>query len=389
MNSCEVPDHITEVRPGELVLTGGRHWVDVLFRGKRPVDATHVENFWHNFRHRKAWCIARGISYAHVVFPDCIVLKKRLLQDRDSISSVFMTAYGGPREEGCFYPEEVVAGCEDNFLKTDSHYSPICHYRLSDYLISETLGISDHEFMRSVSEVGATQADFSGDLGVQCVPPVTETVYRPKIESGVTMASNGMVSGSDGIFVLARNPQALRNETLLIFGDSFFRLMIVPLAHYFSNVVFCRTRFFHYEVVNAFNPTVIFSGNAERYFSSVPLDSERPHFFAYPLALGRGLNPDKGFAELWSAIVKREGLLGEHETLGQGDPINGRPTIAEADNALADALSSALAGDDLPAGEGGPPADSPAQRTEFINLAKRLRSALGREGYNLDITRMA
>ncbi|WP_386260645.1 methyltransferase domain-containing protein [Sulfitobacter aestuariivivens] len=148
------------------------------------------------------------------------------------------------------------------------------------------------------------QEDFSGDLGRKFTPPVTEP--RERLRGAVMrkrIGSNGMKGGNNGILILLESPDALTDKTLLIFGDSFFRQLLHHLCFFYRRVIFCRTRFFHYEMVDAFQPDHIFCGVAERYLSDVLPDDERPHFLAYPLVLGRAIEPDPLFPALWQKFV--------------------------------------------------------------------------------------
>lgn len=304
----QVPETIFASAGGQLILVGGRHWVRDLFSGAVPVAPGHTDTFRRNHAERTAWCIARGVGYAHWIFPDMVVVKRAELPFGEEIASLFETAYGGP-VAGCHYPLDVMAADPAYTLRTDTHYSPTGCLRLADHVAAITAGLADPEHVVRVIATGNAEEGWAGDLGVQCDPPATETLVRLATPAGVATASNGVAAGNEGIFILLHNPAALSPTTEMIFGDSFFRALLVPLAHYFQQIVFCRSRFFHYEVVEAFAPDVVLAGTAERYLSSVTPDAARPHFFTYPLSQGRATKPDPGFAELWAAFVDRAALL--------------------------------------------------------------------------------
>ncbi|ODT60532.1 MULTISPECIES: hypothetical protein [Paracoccus] len=107
---------------------------------------------------------------------------------------------------------------------------------------------------------------------------------------------------------LVVSPNADNDRTLLIFGDSFFRMLLPDLSRYWRRIVFCRTQFFHAEMVAAVAPDDILVGLAERYFASTRPDAERPHFLAYPLMLGRAMAPDPDFPALWDQLIDRRRL---------------------------------------------------------------------------------
>lgn len=85
--------------------------------------------------------------------------------------------------------------------------------------------------------------------------------------------------------------------------------MLLPeLSRDWRQIVFCRTQFFHAEMVAAVAPDDILTGLAERYFASTRPDAERPHFLAYPLMLGRAMAPDPDFPALWDQLIDRRRL---------------------------------------------------------------------------------
>jgi hypothetical protein len=109
---------------------------------------------------------------------------------------------------------------------------------------------------------------------------------------------------------LTESPDSKTDKTLLIFGDSFFRVMLNQLAWGFRRVVFCRSAYFHSELVDAVKPDVIFGGAAERYLADVAPDDVRPHFLAYTLLAGRKMAPEPGFAELFAKFFDQASLTG-------------------------------------------------------------------------------
>ena len=78
-----------------------------------------------------------------------------------------------------------------------------------------------------------------------------------------------------------------------------------------------RTRFFHYEMVDAISPDVITAAMAERYLSNVIADRKRPHALAYPLMRGRATAPTENFSSVWNDTVDSSKLsLGMFEKNG-------------------------------------------------------------------------
>ena len=108
---------------------------------------------------------------------------------------------------------------------------------------------------------------------------------------------------------LVDSPQSTTDQTLLIFGDSFFRLLVPHLAVHYRRVVLCRSPFFHAELVDAVAPSAILCGMAERYLSECLPDGQRPHFLAIGLLRGKRAAPDAVFAELFGRFIDQRGLV--------------------------------------------------------------------------------
>jgi hypothetical protein len=194
--------------------------------------------------------------------------------------------------------------------KTDTHYSAI-----GNLAITKEIGAA---MFPDLAQVGSSkiahciveQDTFSGDLGRKLSPSPTETTWllaTPPFP--FTVGSNGVQGGNDGICMLIRSPQSLSTKKLLIFGDSFFRAMLPMLAVFYRSIVFCRTRFFHYELIEAVNPDHVLCGIAERYLSQCLADAKRPHFLSYPYLTGRPTSPDPAFSALWSEEIDQRKLL--------------------------------------------------------------------------------
>ena len=81
------------------------------------------------------------------------------------------------------------------------------------------------------------------------------------------------------------------------------------MSFFYAEIVFCRTRFFHYEILKGFSPDIVFSGIAERYFSKCDMDEDRPNFFTYPLIKQKMLKPNEGFSDLFSEFFDMKKLL--------------------------------------------------------------------------------
>ncbi|MDO6485525.1 hypothetical protein [Shimia thalassica] len=297
---------------GFLFLAGGAHGVFDLVDGKRAPTSTSLNSFWSNYKARSAFTNSKGYRFRTVIFPEKSVALKHLIPTGENFESIYQRFYKrdlkprGRRE--IIYPLSAVQR-EEAFSKTDSHNSAKGYTSIFKEITS---GLFPKKTAKAVELIEATYevCNVSGDLGGKFSPAISESLpifIRPPLP--IELASNGIVHGNSGVLVLVNSKNSLSNKTLLIFGDSFFRAMLPLLATCYRKIVFCRTPFFHYELVNAVAPDDIFCGIAERYLSRCQLDSSRPHFLSFPYLSGRATKPDPKFGELWSKTIDMEKLL--------------------------------------------------------------------------------
>jgi hypothetical protein len=205
------------------------------------------------------------------------------------------------------------------YHRTDTHLDVAGQVAVVEELLTPLLPESDlAAYRRTVTERQSPPKPYVGDLGVKFDPPISELTPKLNPDKTYILSGNGMQGGNDGLMLIARNSTAPRNERVLLFADSYFRQLIVHLSLTFQDVVFCRTRFFHTEMLNAVRPSFVFCGLAERYLSRVTLDQERPHFLSYPYLLGRPTNPDTNFQELFADNI-------DAKALAQNTQISSRP----------------------------------------------------------------
>jgi hypothetical protein len=301
---------------GWLFLSGGQHNIFDYFTGGKNPRPESAGNFVRNLKQRSEFCQRTGRPFKTVIFPEkCVALSKELasvgefrsLYDRwyhDDVSKA------GQSDSIC-YPLEPLQDNEAAFFRTDTHYAAPGCILVTEAILRDVFSDVLADGIKMLEENLKEKPGFSGDLGRKFEPPHYETARVLKKEQLVPfqMATNGIKVGNDGICILVSSPQALTDKTLLIFGDSFFRQLLPLLAVFYRRVVFCRSRFFHYEIADAFAPDHIFCGLTERYLSGCLPDARRPHFLSYPIILGRSMSPDEGFSELWNEFCDQKKLI--------------------------------------------------------------------------------
>lgn len=304
-----VPDGIIVASNGGLVLAGGGHSVMELFTGLRRPPEGSAEFFWKNHARRAQVCHAQGIRYLYTIFPDKIVPYRDLLNQK-GIRSVFQRYY--PKPETISEPPLYLDLGVDDYKATDTHLSTIGMVSAT-MQIAQALDLQSPEklqygFREKYISHMVDEVDFIGDLGGKFSPPIPEKIQIIKGANRGIQVTNGMGGGNDGIIDLVYNETAVTGKTALIFGDSFFRQILVPLSYFFRNIICVRTLYFHYECISAIRPDVILAGCAERYLSRVYPDSDRPHFLSYPLVGGRPTAPSQRFVDYWNRMVDSRAL---------------------------------------------------------------------------------
>ncbi len=310
------PPDVLIGQDGYLFLSGGAHRTRELFSGVTPPSAASVQNFNENIDHRARFCQKNGIAFLQVVFPDKMVALADMLDLPEQMSSTYQRDYAvaatSEAQKQVVYPLKLLMGQKPLFYQTDTHYSA-----LGSLVVSQEIcrlladGLADSlEAMTKVYRI--TEDDFSGDLGSKFTPPLGERTHRVHSIStaDAIRASNGGRQGNDGLMVLHENLSSVSDKTLLIFGDSFMSALLPFMTHVFRRVIFCRTRYFHTELVAAISPDVIFCGMAERYLSACQRDLQRPHFLSFTFANGRGFEPTEKFSTLWGKMIDNTKLLG-------------------------------------------------------------------------------
>lgn len=144
---------------------------------------------------------------------------------------------------------------------------------------------------------------WAGDLGAKFTPRLFQdgVVLDPDWPVTAFRNSSGF---NDGLVDILISPEAAHDRTVLLFGDSFFRMMLQHLSMVFTRVVCLRTRFLHPEMVTLIRPDVIYTGNAERYLSNVTADSEAQAFALYPhLRAATDLAMPPEFLAAWRAVT--------------------------------------------------------------------------------------
>lgn len=307
-----VDDGIHEASNGFLFLTGGAHDVLEFLSGKRQPTPDSVAHFAANAARRQTFCTDRGIAFSTWVFPEKLYCLRHLVPELGPLRSVYQTFYqpslSPEAASAVHYPVDVLDGRDACFMGTDTHYALRGDVAITTRIYETVAPGAGAAFRRELRAAPQVRRKVAGDLGAKYDPPRRETLHEVEPLRPYKVGGNGIV-GNMGAMFLVESPDSDTDQTLLIFGDSFFRILLPYLAVRYRRIVFCRSPFFHAEVVSAVAPSVIFCGMAERYLSDCQLDAVRPHFLSIGLLRGRPSRPDGDYAELYGRFFDQSRLL--------------------------------------------------------------------------------
>ena len=289
---------------GELYLAGGNHSVLKFATGEFRVREESIVNMRENLAFRRGMAARYGFAYMHMIAPE----KYRVVSEAFPVKEISSLAeqYKAGGCEGMIDPvaEFRSALPMRSYYQTDSHWAP--HGKIiAARLIAEGAGHDPLDIAASEAEalksLKPTPDRFCGDLGRKLNPKRDEETFTYKPEHVIHTFENGLPHDfenpiNDGRIVLTESDADCAEGTLLIFGDSYLHQSLVALTFFFKRIIFCRTRWFHEEIVGMTQPDIVVTQQAERYLSFVYPDSGAPNFLFLPQMLGRHPAPSQSEA---------------------------------------------------------------------------------------------
>lgn len=290
---------------GIAFLIGGNHSVLKYATGELKPSERSFGAFRSNIVARRRLAQSVRAAYAHVIFPD----KQSVLFDAFPhqpvvrLGELYTAALGAGDKPSVIYPADALRQtAEPSFLPLDTHLTD--HGSLEVLrLVLEALGVDAPSTLDHLRARITRPQRWSGDLDNKFTPPLVQESRMLDPDWSVTeLRSPG--GFNDGMIDILLNPTAAKDATLLLFGDSFFRMMLKHLSAVFSKVIHLRSRFVHPEMVSLIAPDYVLTGNAERYLSDVQPDSEAHAFFLYPMLRNEAPTaPDAEFLAAWRAVT--------------------------------------------------------------------------------------
>jgi hypothetical protein len=287
-------------------LIGGNHSVLDFITGKKKPTPASLLNFRNNIASRAHIAKLCQCKYLHVIFPD----KQSVLTDEFPIKKTVRLGdiytrliHGSPLENLVSFPAPYLkANLKKNpYQKLDTHLSD-CGALL---VLRDILRKLDEPATDALDELETliTQSKIShGDLGGKLTPKLVQESINLKTNWNYRhFSSNG--SFNNGQIDIYFSPDAPIKKKILIFGDSFYRLMLTHFSKVFSEIVFLRTPYLHVEMVQLVKPDIILTGNSERYLADVSPDSNAPAFQMYSYTHNSATKPSATFISAFRAVT--------------------------------------------------------------------------------------
>lgn len=290
---------------GIAFLIGGNHSVLKFATGEIAPSIESIELFNRNISQRGAFLSGLKLPYTHIIFPDkqSVLSGNFPYQPVHRLGDAYLASMTPSARDYVIYPaDNLMLEKNDVFLPLDTHMTD--HGSLAVLRIMlQTIGIDAPHTLNHIATRITKNQIWAGDLGNKLSPTL--------LQHGVILDSDWPIKKlqspggfNDGMVDILFSPEAEYKLTVLLFGDSFFRMMLSQLSAVFSRVICLRTRHLHPEMVTLIKPDVVFTGNAERYLSNVVSDRDAHAFFMYPLLRkSSSFGDDEKFLAAWQAIT--------------------------------------------------------------------------------------
>ena len=289
---------------GVAFLIGGNHSVLKYASGYLKPSEQSLKNFSSNMGIRKKLTDKSSISFSHVIFPDkhSVLDGAFPLRPVKRLGDYYLSALSPSARKSVIYPVDILKNEENAFWPLDTHLTDHGSLTVLRAML-ESVGVQAEDALAHVEKRINRPVNWTGDLGSKFIPPLRQDgiLLNPDWTVEVFRSNVGF---NDGLIDILLNPGAAHDCTVLLFGDSFFRMMLQHLSAVFSRVICLRTRFMHPELLPLVKPDIVFTGNAERYLSHVVSDDDAHSFFLYPhMRSGIDVKMEEGFLEAWVAIT--------------------------------------------------------------------------------------
>ena len=280
--------YIVRTPDDTLFLAGGGHEPFLYKTGLKAIEPSSYTHFDANLQARRAYSQAAGARYLHAVVPDKEGVPTSSLPATLGLISLIDRYKDKTRQP--FIDLRPDRPTPDYFKRVDTHWAVRGEIDAAEKIVRE-FGLPEPEIMAGIAKLRAAISPETypakGDLGRALLPQMME--QQPRFNShwmtNFNSADTGWNVGKTDIFLAPESP----DRRLLIFGDSCMHIAARMLTPFFRTILFCRSEFYHREMVDQMRPTHIMSEQVERFLRKIEPDETAPRFLLYPHMFGRQL----------------------------------------------------------------------------------------------------
>ena len=290
--------YIVRTPDGTLYLGRGEHEVFAHKLGKLTVNPQSFVDFDTNIIGRIAYTSRRNIKYVHAIAPD----KESVVTE--PLRALNLTSFIDLYQKNCkapfldLRPQAPIAGA---YYRTDTHWALPLQMDAALRIV-RAFGVNEGEIAERhalLTENTTPQTrGFCGDLGIRFEPQETELHSDLRTRWMKSHSITPLGGWNDGLIHIFRNAAGPKRR-LLVFGDSFGHSLCNFLSVFFSDILFCRSGYFHKEMVDMMRPTHVLTQQVERFLNASLRDAEARRFLLIPF-----INDSKIGAspEFWSVL---------------------------------------------------------------------------------------
>ncbi|CAM8650114.1 hypothetical protein sphantq_02681 [Sphingobium sp. AntQ-1] len=309
MGDVEIKNGVIIGKKGELFLADGQHRPMDFITGKVDVAETSIMNFQANLVARAEHAASCGARHVHLVAPD----KHTVLNESFPIENpvILGDIYRQRVRAPFLFPTEKLRALEGGgYGFADTHWTWSGRLAAVEEIV---LGFGLDEAMvreqiAALAKLIRPRAEqIAGDLGKRFKPPVMQPNETLAANWKVHKFDNHVTSGNDGRINLLISEHPNAQGRIVIFGDSFIAQALSLFTVFFKDVLFCRTQYYHREIMVGARPNYVLTENVERYLSNVRPDEEAPPLLLMAMLRGNPVHYEKSDLDAFSAVLSGHG----------------------------------------------------------------------------------
>ncbi|QEI13681.1 hypothetical protein [Cellvibrio japonicus] len=303
--SYHIEGDVLLTNSGMAFLIGENHSILKYVSGELVPTQASLDDFNSSIAEQLKIAQQSGISYVHIIFPD----KQSVMQEIFPIKSprrlgdLYLNHLNPALRPYVIYPVDVLAQqSQAAFYPLDSHMTDQGSLMVLRLMLDAIEIKAEDALDRIATRITKLQRR-TGDLGEKFTPSLHQNGLMLDCDWPLTeVRSPG--DFNNGMIDILFSPEAPVHKTVLVLGDSYFRVMLKHLSAIFTRVVCLYTSSLPREMISLIRPDILFIGTVEHTLSNTKSDSETDSFPSY-LHLWDGTDTaiDREFLSAWDAVT--------------------------------------------------------------------------------------